>query len=207
MNISNNKHSGKSAVWCMDHRGREYTFEQFVECALEFHGYSAPGLIIGGAMVASALSGIGKDVIFDAVCETGSCLPDAVQILTQCTIGNGWLKIIDSGRFALTLYNKSNGEGVRVCIDPEKLGGYPEIKNWFLKLTPRSEQKPDKILDEIKSAGDDLFKVTNVAVDHDGLKKKHLGKIVFCPDCGEAYPAKAGSSCSFCGGEKYFNKR
>ena len=30
---------------------RNYTFEEFVERVKEFHGYAAPGVIIGGFMV------------------------------------------------------------------------------------------------------------------------------------------------------------
>ena len=30
---------------------RNYTFEEFVERVKEFHGYEAPGVIIGGFMV------------------------------------------------------------------------------------------------------------------------------------------------------------
>ena len=34
---------------------RNYTFEEFVERVKEFHGYSAPGVIIGGFMVVPCL--------------------------------------------------------------------------------------------------------------------------------------------------------
>ena len=64
-----------------------------------------------------------RGCLFDAICETRNCLPDAVQLLTPCTIGNGWLKVVNVGRFALTLYDKYQGEGVRVYLDPAKVAG------------------------------------------------------------------------------------
>ncbi len=113
---------------------RNYTFEEFVERVKEFHGYEAPGVIIGGFMVDLAYRHLPKEGLFDALCETPKCLPDAIQLLTPCTVGNGWLTVVNVGRFALTLYNKESGEGVRVFVDTEKLEVWPELKTWFFKL-------------------------------------------------------------------------
>jgi formylmethanofuran dehydrogenase subunit E len=63
-------------------------------------------------MVDLALSILPRGILFDAIAETGHCLPDAIQLLTPCTVGNGWLKVRDLGRFALALYDKQSGEGV-----------------------------------------------------------------------------------------------
>ena len=52
----------------------------------------------------TALKNLPKGEFFDAICETAVCLPDAVQLLTPCTIGNGCMKIFDTGRVAVTLY-------------------------------------------------------------------------------------------------------
>jgi formylmethanofuran dehydrogenase subunit E len=75
--------------WCNTHAGKAYTFEEYLSLVRDFHGHAAPGLLIGGKMVDAALSRISGEVIFDVICETGNCLPDAVQLLTLCTIGNG----------------------------------------------------------------------------------------------------------------------
>jgi formylmethanofuran dehydrogenase subunit E len=37
------------------------------------------------------------DGLFDAISETPKCLPDAIQLLTPCTIGDGWLTIVNEG--------------------------------------------------------------------------------------------------------------
>lgn len=98
-----------------------YSFEEYLHLVKSFHGHLAPGLIIGGFMVDLAMKNLPEGEFFDAVCETPVCLPDAVQVLTPCTIGNGWLSIVHFGRFAVTLYEKYTGAGVRVYLDTEKL--------------------------------------------------------------------------------------
>ncbi|MBW2597236.1 MAG: formylmethanofuran dehydrogenase subunit E family protein [Deltaproteobacteria bacterium] len=66
----------------------------------EFHGFKAPGLVLGLFMVDLAQEKIGADVEADAIVETRYCLPDAIQVFTPCTIGNGWMKILDWDKFA-----------------------------------------------------------------------------------------------------------
>ena len=62
-----------------------YTFQEFKRLAENFHGYAAPGLLIGGYMVEMAKARIPEGTLFEAVVETRKCLPDAVQLLTLCT--------------------------------------------------------------------------------------------------------------------------
>ena len=99
-----------------------------------FHGGNAPGLIIGGFMVNLAVKTLPKGKLYDAICETPLCLPDAVQLMTPCTIGNGWLTVLNFGRFAVTLYEKYTGVGVRVFLDSAKLKKYSEVYAWYFKL-------------------------------------------------------------------------
>jgi formylmethanofuran dehydrogenase subunit E len=80
-----------------------HSFDEFLQIVKSFHGNVAPGVVIGGIMVAAARRRLPPEVLFDAVCETRNCLPDAIQLLTPCTIGNGWLKVVNVGRFALSL--------------------------------------------------------------------------------------------------------
>lgn len=116
------------------------THEEFMEEARAFHGYPAPGLIIGGYMVELAKRHMPEGVLYDAVSETAHCLPDAVQLLTPCTFGNGWLRVLPFGIYAVTLYDKATGEGVRVELDNDKLEPYDAIRSWFLKERPKKEQ-------------------------------------------------------------------
>ena len=144
------------------------------------------------------------EILFDAVCETRNCLPDAVQLLTPCTIGNGWLKVINVGRFALSLYDKYEGKGVRVFLDPVKVADWPEINTWYLKLKPKKEQDPALLLEEIRQAGPEILGWQHVQIRPQLLGKRHRGRIVICPLCREAYPAQDGGICRACQGEPLY---
>jgi len=180
----------------------EFSFEieEYIHRVQSFHGHVAPGVVIGGFMVHLALTRIPKGVVFDAISETPACLPDAIQLLTPCTVGNGWLKIINLGRFALSLYDKYHGNGFRVFLDPGKLEKWPEIKDWFFKLKSRSEQSHEEILLQIKKAGVEICGVCPVQIKPEFLKKRDKGKIAVCASCAEAYPLKDGSICLACQG-------
>ncbi|WP_432738272.1 FmdE family protein [Maridesulfovibrio sp. FT414] len=178
-----------------------HTFEEFKEVARRFHGYPAPGLLIGGYMVEEARRHLPAETLFDAVVETGKCLPDAVQLLTLCSYGNGWMKVLKLGRYALSLYDKYTGEGVRIHIDTEKLKKWPEIEAWFLKLKPKKEQNTEKLFAEIRMAGPSFCSVAPVQVASDFLGHKHMRAIGICPSCREAYPVSDGALCRGCQGE------
>lgn len=178
-----------------------HSFEEYLALAAAFHGNPAPGLIIGGFMVEAAKARLPEGTIYDAVVETPKCLPDAVQLLTLCSIGNGWMKIVNLGRYAVTLYDKYNGEGARVWIDPDRLAAWPEIKGWFLKEKPKKEQDRERLMDEIRRAGADICSFAAVRVADRFLKKGSMGAVALCPVCGEAYPAHDGGICRACAGE------
>lgn len=178
-----------------------FDFDEFLQVIKSFHGNIAPGVVIGGIMVEMARSHLPPEVLFDAVCETKNCLPDSVQLLTPCSTGNGWLKVVNLGRFALALYDKYQGEGVRVFLDPAKLTDWPEIQNWYLKLKPKKEQNTAMLLDQIKTAGSDILGWHSIKIRPQFLQKRSKGRIEICPICREAYPAKDGGLCRGCQGE------
>jgi len=188
-------------LWCRNSKGHQYTFNEYMELSRCFHCYAAPGLIIGGRMVDMAMQQLPDGILFDAISETAHCLPDAIQLLTLCTTGNGWLKIVNLDRFALILYDKITGKGIRVFINSAALSAWPEIKNWFYKLKPKPEQNNLLLQEQICSAGSDIFLAQKVQVLPQWLEKRKLGKTVNCPLCGEAYPEKHGSVCRGCQGE------
>ena len=181
-----------------------YSYDDFLQLVKSFHGNVAPGVVIGGIMVELARGHLPAEILFDAVCETRNCLPDAVQLLTPCTIGNGWLKVINVGRFALSLYDKYEGKGVRVFLDPVKVADWPEINTWYLKLKPKKEQDPALLLEEIRQAGPKILGWQQVQIRPQLLGKRHRGRIVICPLCREAYPAQDGGICRACQGEPLY---
>jgi formylmethanofuran dehydrogenase subunit E len=189
---------------------RNYTFEEFVERVKGFHGYEAPGVIIGGFMVDLAYRHLPEGWLLDALSETPKCLPDAIQLLTPCTVGNGWLTVVNVGRYALTLYNKESGEGVRVFVETEKLDPWTELKTWFFKLKPKKEQDTALLLSQIKEAGSGICGVQKVEVAERFIKRRPRGSLTVCPKCREGYPLDDGPLCLACSGKEIiylsFNK-
>ena len=180
----------------------DYSFEEYIDLVKSFHGNVAPGLVIGGFMVDYALKNRPEGELFDSICETSSCLPDAIQLLTPCTIGNGWLKIVNLGRYAMTLYEKNYGDGIRIFLDPVRLEPYPEIKNWFLKLKPKKEQNLELLQDEIEEAGSKICSLKRVIVEPQYMEKKKKGSIAICAMCNEAFPLEEDEEiCLACKGE------
>lgn len=164
-----------------------YSVEEYIEKARSFHGHLAPGMICGGFMVDLAYRYLPENEFYDAICETRACIPDSIQILTPCTIGNGWLKIIDTGRFALVFYNKSTGHGVRVYLDQQRLEIWPEFKTWAMKLKPKKEQDKDQLIKEIIDAGSSVYAVQKIFVDIEKIHSMAKKKISMCSSCGESF--------------------
>ena len=152
-----------------------YSYEEFLHLVKSFHGTLAPGLLIGGFMVDLAMKNLPDGELFDAICETPVCLPDAVQILTPCTIGNGWLSVVPFGKFAVTLYEKYSGRGVRVYLDTEKLNNWPEIRDWYLKKKKKQDQDSEKLFGQIKEAGHGLLSLQKVQVEPEKVRRKKNG--------------------------------
>lgn len=178
-----------------------YTVEEFVDAAERFHGYAAPGLILGGFMVHEARRHIPEGILFDAISETAWCLPDAVQMLTPCTVGNGWLRIFPLGLYAVALFNKFTGQGVRVAVETDLLQPYPTIREWLFKLKPKKEQDSPRLRREILMAGASVCSVREIALRKEFMGGRGKGAINACPACGQAYPARDGAVCRSCRGE------
>jgi formylmethanofuran dehydrogenase subunit E len=180
-----------------------YKYDEFLEKITSFHGGTGPGLIIGGFMVDLATKYIPVDKNVSAICETGKCLPDAIQLLTHCTIGNVRLILVDTGRFAMTLYDRSRGEGVRVFVAPLKLENWQEVKKWFFNLVPKEAQDLALLLQQIKEAGADICSLQHVKVEISS-PKIHGAEYAICPRCKEAYQAADGKMCPSCQEKKRY---
>ncbi len=177
-----------------------YSFEDYLKAVESFHGSTAPGLLAGGFMVDLAMKRMPEGSLLNAISETHACLPDAIQLLTPCTVGNSRLKIINLGRFALSIYEKDSGEGVRVFMDAGRLECWPGIRAWLFKLKPKAEQNLERLLAEIRGAGQRLCGVQPIRVDQQYLRKKSKGPISCCIQCGEPYPLQDGPICLACQG-------
>jgi len=175
-----------------------FDIEEYIDRVQSFHGHLSPGVIIGGFMVYVVQVRIPEGRLYNAICETPKCLPDAIQLLTPCTVGNGRLRIINIGRFALSLYDKYQGNGFRVFLDLNKLEHWTEIKAWFFRLKPKAEQNHDCLMTQIIASGERLCGVHPIQVHPRFLERQRKGRIVLCPSCEEAYPVQNGNICQAC---------
>jgi formylmethanofuran dehydrogenase subunit E len=177
------------------------SFEEFKDMATRFHGYPAPCILIGGYMVEAARSCLSPQTLFRVLVETSRCLPDAVQLLPPCTAGNSGMRLLDLGRYALSMFDKHSGEGVRVAVDTEKVKVWPEINSWFLRLRTKAQQDQNRLFQEIEEAGDSILSLCEVRIKSEYLKRLPQKRICICPICDEAYPEADGAICRGCQGQ------
>ncbi|MDR2504373.1 MAG: formylmethanofuran dehydrogenase subunit E family protein [Deltaproteobacteria bacterium] len=179
-------------------------WNEFVKKLEDFHGYAAPGALWGGIMVDMARERLkslfGPDALFWVLVESYSCLPDAVQLLTPCTVGNRRLQVLDLNRYALTLYTKPGGQGVRIFVDGGKLGPWPHLQSWFMGLVDKKDQDANLLTNDIRLGGASACSMRAVRVPETYLRRERKGKIGLCPACGEPYPLRDGERCLACRG-------
>ncbi len=178
-----------------------WTHESFLERA-----NSIPGLLIGGRMAELAKSRIPEGVDYAALCETALRLPDAVQMLTPCSIGNGRLRVLPFGICALTLYDRHTGAGVRVEPDAERIEPYDTLRAWLLGELPEEELDARRFLAQLDEAGETILSVRPVRVRRDMLGPRPVDKKVRCPLCGSWYPEHYGGICRSCQGQSPYEE-
>ncbi|MGA8241467.1 MAG: formylmethanofuran dehydrogenase subunit E family protein [Desulfobacterales bacterium] len=181
--------------------GRDLT--QCLRMIEKFHGWKAPGLVLGLFMVDLAQELIGIETEADAIVETRHCLPDAIQLFTPCTAGNGWMKILDWDKFALSLYDRRERSGYRVWFDLVKARRFPNLYKWFMRLVPKKELPLDVLLESILSAGRSVLSSQAIYVTGYYQRRKKSG-ISVCPVCTEAFASAQGETCWSCQGNNYY---
>ena len=170
----------------------------------EFHGYRSPGILLGGFMIEAALDRLGSTPYVNIVSETVVCLPDAIQLLTPCTIGNGFLQLLDWGKFALTAYDRTTLQGYRTGLNHDQLPSFPMIHQWFDR-TARTGEKPEfeDLVAEILTAAGKLIVCREVTL-HRALKDTQPVQTRHCPACGDSYASRLGNLCPGCSGQAYW---
>lgn len=184
----------KAAAWFMDKR-----LSTELEESYALHGNKSPGTTIGVIMADYALDLYSKHVggderIMKAAVETKKCIADSVQTVTGCTAGGG-LTVMDYGKYALTLYNKITGEGVRVFLDPKKIKEYQNLNDWFLRKKSKSELSKEVVIEDMLRAGRRVLSYERIQVTFPAKEKL---PVRLCAECGEAFPSDGESVCRGC---------
>ncbi|MFC1893724.1 FmdE family protein [Chloroflexota bacterium] len=167
--------------------------QPYFELGAKFHGYLSPGLTLGIIMVDLAQELLGPRYLVDAIVETKACLPDAIQLMTPCSYGNGWMQVKNWGKVALTLYDKYQLDGIRISVNLEKSRKYPLIEQWLMRI---GNVNKEEVTGEIMRVGRRILSWQRVRVDPDRKIKKAPLRI--CSVCGEAHPAIEGDLCTRC---------
>lgn len=179
------------------------SIESFLQDLGKFHGSAAPGVVLGAFIVDWAQELIGTDVEADVIVETSHCLPDAVQLLTPCTIGNGWMKVLDWDKYALTLYDRKSLFGHRVWLDLKKAKSFPNLYMWYMRLVSKKDLPSEILLETIVGAGRSVLSHCGINLTR-FYERKKKGEVRVCPVCGEAYNSGQGPYCIACQGDGYY---
>lgn len=195
----------------MDRWGTEERVREYVRRCISFHSFAPPGLLIGVFMVDLAFEKLGtpQESKVYAVAETRKCAPDAVQVMTHATIGNSRLRIIETGKFAITLNEPSavnSAQGVRVYVDADKIRRFPILNLWYTNNPDyASVHNKDAIYDEIFEAGRGILSWERVKVH---VPQKPQWAAVMCTVCGEMVPDFLADNgiCTTCRMGAYYEK-
>lgn len=193
-------------------------FLQLVEKVYAFHTRRAPGIPIAIEMVNRAKERLGDVQKLCAIAETRVCLSDAIQYVAGCTIGNGDLKVLESlGRYAMTLYDRKTGKGVRIFVDQKKIDKekYSELYKFFRRerseavknFGPERKVSNAQVVKEFIDSGRDIFSLEEVIVTN--TKKPPVLECGICEKCGESYTKQKPEDklCLYCAGElNYYEK-
>lgn len=184
---------------------------RYIKDCVKFHTFPAAGLLLGVFMVDLALEKLkakSGDKLY-AVSESPKCLPDAIQVITHATYGNHKLRVIDTGRFSITLNRFSEGgtaPGVRVYMDAKKLDPYPTLKAWYTN-DPNYKGGVDgkSLLEDILAAGRNILSWEYVNVR---FTPKQKWRSAACPLCGELVPENTleNGACRACGSMAYYDR-
>lgn len=183
--------------------------QRMIRRCSDFHTYPAPGLIMGVIMVDWAIESLHArpgEKLF-AVAETKKCLPDALQVIAHATIGNNRLRVLHTGRFAITMNRPTTGDtadGIRIAVDSARLDAFPTLQAWFMHDRAFDRRTmTEQLFDEILGGGRRYLSLQPVRVQ---FAPKRAWSAAICERCGEPVPDTllADGICGACGDLRYF---
>jgi formylmethanofuran dehydrogenase subunit E len=173
-------------------------FKTLLDRAVSFHGHLCGGQAIGVRMALAGLRELGMDdpskrenlVTF---VEVERCIADAIQIVTGCTVGRRNLKLVNTGKFAATFVDISNGEGVRISSrkDAHALAmRFAERSGWIAsgeiieEFSEREKQMIVRAYSEMPEP--EMFAIEKVRVSMPKNEQRSgPTEPVVCSSCGE----------------------
>jgi formylmethanofuran dehydrogenase subunit E len=161
-----------------------------------FRGRAEPGVAYGIKMVLAAKDSLKihdlKKANLCAIAETTRCLPDAIEFLTGCTVGNGRLIIKDHSKMAASFVDLDTKRAVRVTVIPEFQR--KDVAHSKKSVNLKRQRKFKNIarhharhaLEIIKTPDKELLRVQEIKLIEPIPAARSPTKIVFCEKCGES---------------------
>ena len=171
---------------------KNHEINEQIKKVVDLHGCLSPGALIGIYMfnLAKKILNIRDGERVYATCETYNCLPDAFQVLGGCTIGNKRLKVIDTGKMAVSVNTigkeGENIKGVRIILDNKKTANYSALHPWYMNT--KKVPYDDVILDII-DAGESVYSYEFIDV---AVPVKFKKRIELCDICQEPFVSYNG---------------
>lgn len=181
---------------------------RFIDDSVRYHGFPAPGIILGAYMADLALEKLGAepgDRLF-AVAETAKCVSDSIGVITGCTPGSSKFLLFNTGRISLAI-GRDDGSGIARCVRAyvahERTKGYPALRAWYFN-EPEAKGNLPALLEDILVAGRDILGWERVDVPIP--PKDDSWKQAICASCGEMVPDKmlVGDKCRACSDESCY---
>lgn len=132
-----------------------------------------------------------KRVNLLVIAETSQCLPDVIQLLCGCTIGNKRLVIKDVGKMAATFIDRDANRAVRVTISStfQKRDVKQSIKLMQLKENLNFAEIENLRLQDsreiLKIPNNELLRIQNVEIKEPLSEIFMPSGIILCEKCGE----------------------
>jgi len=147
---------------------------ELIDETIAFHGHTCPGLAIGirASELAIQLLGRPEETELIAISETDMCGVDAIQFLTDCTLGKGNFLHRDYGKKAFTFYDRKAEKGFRALL------------NDGAQSVPDQEERSAMLDRYMTTELEDMFTVT--WLDCPPPRPAQILESLTCDECGES---------------------
>jgi len=185
------------------------TLDQFIAEAAK-DGETRSGIILGIRMALRALQELGIEDIDQerrrlvVFVELDRCLPDAIQLVTGCRLGNRTLKLCNFGKMAATFVDLRTNRAIRITALESMHQRGAEL--------PSASEKEEMLRREYRTRSDEeLFRYEWVRVNllPEDLPEARRARVL-CAECGEwiglgrEILRADRTLCRSCAGEGYY---
>ena len=189
-------------------RPDEYTLNDLIRLAIEFHGFPVPGTLIAVFMADWALELMPETKRMGTVIESWLCLPSGIHTVLRHRLGKTQFRVRDLHKIACTFYDKDTGLGYRIHLDTRRTPEFPAIDHWFRRLLDHSVPKGERwapVSLQVLEARRKVLTATPIR-----MTTRELGietPVIACDQCEELFLSTGGTTCRSCEVGHYYEPR